>query len=233
MYGNFDAQELAKFDALAAHWWDSTGELKTLHQINPLRLQYISDHVPLAGKTVLDIGCGGGILSESMAQQGALVTAIDLNPSLIQVAKLHLLESNVSVNYEVISAEQHAETRPQHYDVITCMELLEHVPDPSSIIAACSKMIKSDGHLFFSTINRNPKSYLQAIIAAEYILKLLPKHTHRFRDFIKPSELCDWLRSYELKPSDIKGISYHLRTQSYTITNDIAVNYLLYARKTL
>jgi 2-polyprenyl-6-hydroxyphenyl methylase / 3-demethylubiquinone-9 3-methyltransferase len=229
MNENYDPQELAKFASLAAHWWDPTGELKTLHQINPLRLRYISEKVDLTDKTVIDIGCGGGILAESMASQGATVTGIDLNKPVIDVAKLHQLESGTQVEYLTISAESIAASRPGYYDVVTCLEMLEHVPDPLSIIQACAKLIKPGGHLFFSTLNRNPKSYLFAIIGAEYILKLLPKNTHDYAKFIRPSELCAWGRQCGLVPQEMKGITYRPFTQVFKLTDDISVNYLFYA----
>lgn len=230
---NYDAQELAKFAKLAAHWWDASGELKTLHQINPLRLGYISEKVDLRGKKVIDIGCGGGILSESMALQGADVTGIDMNQSVIEVAKLHQLESGTKVEYLHTAAENIAVQRPGQYDVITCLELLEHVPDPASVIQACAALAKPGAHLFFSTINRNPKSYLLAILGAEYILKLLPKNTHDYAKFIRPSELAAWTRSAQLLPQEMQGIAYNPFTQQFRMTTDIAVNYLFYAKKEL
>ncbi|TAK75999.1 MAG: bifunctional 2-polyprenyl-6-hydroxyphenol methylase/3-demethylubiquinol 3-O-methyltransferase UbiG [Gammaproteobacteria bacterium] len=231
MNENYDPQELAKFASLAAHWWDPTGELRTLHQINPLRLSYLAEKVNLAGKKVLDIGCGGGILSEGMALKGAQVTGIDMNKSVIEVAKLHQLESGTQVEYQVIAAEAMAAAHPAHYDVVTCLEMLEHVPDPSSIIRACATLVKPGGHVFFSTLNRNPKSYLFAILGAEYILKLLPKNTHDYAKFIRPSELSAWSRQAGLIPEELKGIAYHPFTQHFKLTEDVSVNYLLYARK--
>ena len=228
---NYDAQELAKFAKLAGHWWDTAGELKTLHQINPLRLSYISQKVNLQGKKVIDIGCGGGILSESLALQGAAVTGIDMNQTVIEVAKLHQLESGTKVEYLHTTAEAIALERPNEYDVITCLEMLEHVPDPFSVIQACAKLAKPGAHLIFSTINRNPKSYLFAILGAEYILKLLPKNTHDYAKFIRPSELAAWARTAQLSPAELQGIAYNPLTQQFRMTNDIAVNYLFYARK--
>ena len=230
---NYDPQELAKFASLAAHWWDPTGELKTLHQINPLRLSYIMEKVDLKGKTVIDIGSGGGILAESMAQQGATVTGIDLNKPVIDVAKLHQLESGTQVEYLTISAESIALDRPGYYDVITCLEMLEHVPDPLSILQACATLVKPGGHLFFSTLNRNPKSYLFAILGAEYILKLLPKNTHDYAKFIRPSELNTWIRQCGLLPQEMKGIAYNPFTETFKLTDNISVNYLLHAIKPL
>lgn len=228
---NFDTDELAKFAKLAAHWWDPAGELKTLHQINPLRLGYILEKIDLRDKKVIDIGCGGGILSESMARHGADVTGIDLNQSLIEVAKLHLLESGVQVEYLHTAAETLANERPGEYDVVTCLELLEHVPDPLAIIKACAKLAKPGAHLFFSTLNRNPKSYLLAILGAEYILKLLPKNTHDYAKFIKPSELASWGREANLLPQALQGIAYNPFTRQFRLTKDVAVNYLFFMKK--
>jgi 2-polyprenyl-6-hydroxyphenyl methylase/3-demethylubiquinone-9 3-methyltransferase len=231
MHQNYDSEELAKFAALAAHWWDANGELKTLHQINPLRLGYIKEIVDLSGKTIIDIGCGGGILSESMAFAGAKVTGIDMNKSVIDVAKLHQLESQASVEYVHTSAEEIAAERPGQYDIVTCLEMLEHVPDPASIIRACAELVKPGGHLFFSTLNRNPKSYLFAILGAEYLLKMLPKNTHDYAKFIRPSELSTWARKYNLTPRGMKGIAYQPLSRVFKLTDDISVNYLFHATK--
>ncbi|MBV9575898.1 MAG: bifunctional 2-polyprenyl-6-hydroxyphenol methylase/3-demethylubiquinol 3-O-methyltransferase UbiG, partial [Gammaproteobacteria bacterium] len=221
----------AKFAALSAHWWDPQGELKTLHQINPLRLNYLLEKVNLANKKVMDVGCGGGILAESMALQGAEVTGIDLNKAGIDVAKLHQLESGTTVDYLCTAVEDIAAKRPEHYDVVTCLEMLEHVPNPVSIVEACAKLVKPGGHLFFSTLNRNLKSYLFAILGAEYLLKLLPKNTHDYGKFIRPAELNAWARKSSLLPKEIKGIAYHPITKQFKLTNDISVNYLFYAIK--
>lgn len=226
---NYDTQELAKFAVLAAHWWDPDGDLKTLHQINPLRLQYITQKVDLHDKKVIDIGCGGGILTESMALSGANVTGIDLNKALIDVAKLHLLESGATVEYLKMSAEEIAEQRPHQYDVVTCLEMLEHVPDPKAVIQACATLLKPGGHVFFSTLNRNPKAYIFAILGAEYILKLLPRQTHDYAKFIKPAELNRWASTVELEPKELVGISYQPFTKQFKLTNDISVNYLFHA----
>ncbi len=231
MSQNYDPEELKKFAGLAAHWWDSAGELRTLHQINPLRLCYIEEKIKLEGKHVIDIGCGGGILTEGMAKLGAIATGIDMNKPVIDVAKLHLLESGLKADYIHTSAEDIANERPGTYDVVTCLEMLEHVPDPASVIAACAKLVKPGGHVFFSTLNRNPKSYLFAILGAEYFLKLLPKNTHDFSKFIKPSELANWARAANLKPIEMKGIAYNPFTQQFKLTDDTSVNYILTAVK--
>jgi 2-polyprenyl-6-hydroxyphenyl methylase / 3-demethylubiquinone-9 3-methyltransferase len=224
---NVDHAEVSKFEDLASRWWDPHSEFKPLHEINPLRLSYIKDFSSLEGKEVLDVGCGGGILSESMAASGAKVTGIDMGEAPLQVARLHLLESGLEVNYQRIPVEQLAEERPESFDLITCMEMLEHVPNPASIVSACAKLIKPGGHLFFSTINRNPKSYLFAILGAEYLLRLLPKGTHDYAKFIRPSELSGWIRESELDSLDITGLSYNPLTQHYRLGDDIDVNYMV------
>jgi len=230
MQYNHDMQELDHFSSFAAHWWDTTGVFKTLHQINPLRLCYIKEKIILSGKQVLDVGCGGGILSESMADEGAIVTGIDMSQSVLEVAELHQLESKRKVDYILTSAEAMAIDRPASYDIVTCLEMLEHVPHPVSIIQACSRLLKPGGHVFFSTINRNFKAYLFAILGAEYFLQLLPKNTHDYAKFIRPSELNAWLRQYRIVPQEMRGISYSLLTKQFNLTDDISVNYLLYAR---
>ena len=224
---NVDPSELEKFASLAHHWWDPTSEFKPLHEINPLRLNYIDQRVGLNEKVVLDVGCGGGILSESMALKGAHVTGIDLAEKPLKVAKLHQLESGVQVNYRLISAEALAAERPASFDVVTCMEMLEHVPEPASIVDACAKLVKPGGRVFFSTLNRNPKSYLFAIIGAEYVLNLLPRGTHEYSKFIKPAELAHWCRVSGLEVSGIKGMSYNPITQQYSLGEDVSVNYLI------
>jgi 2-polyprenyl-6-hydroxyphenyl methylase / 3-demethylubiquinone-9 3-methyltransferase len=224
---NVDKAELNKFAELAHKWWDKTSEFKPLHDINPLRLNYIDKAVSLKGKTVLDVGCGGGILSESMAEKGAKVTGIDLGEKALKVAQLHSLESGVAVDYQLISVEELAEKFPTSFDVVTCLEMLEHVPDPASVVAACAKLVKSGGHVFFSTINRNPKAYLFAVIGAEYILNMLPRGTHDYAKFIKPSELASWMRLADLQLQHQIGMSYNPITQHYWLGDDVSVNYMM------
>ena len=229
---NTDPAEIAKFESLASRWWDPNSEFKPLHDINPLRLDYIDQHCGgLDGKQVIDVGCGGGILAESMVTRGAEVTGIDMGEAPLSVAKLHGLESGITVDYQRITAEAMADQRMGEFDVVTCMEMLEHVPDPSSTIAACARLIKPGGSVFFSTINRNPKSYLFAIIGAEYVLRLLPKGTHDFSKFIRPSELENWARQAELNMNDLTGMSYNPLTQVYSLGRDLTVNYLAFCRK--
>jgi 2-polyprenyl-6-hydroxyphenyl methylase/3-demethylubiquinone-9 3-methyltransferase len=228
---NADPIELEKFSQLAHKWWDKNSEFKPLHEINPLRLGYIDRIASLSGKTVLDVGCGGGILTESLAASGAKVTGIDLADKSLQVAKLHLLESGIQVEYRKVAVEELAAERPAHYDVVTCMEMLEHVPDPAAVVAACAQLAKPDGHVFFSTLNRNPKSYLFAILGAEYVLNLLPRGTHDFAKFIKPSELAQWCRDAGLTVSDITGMSYNPLNKSYSLGHDTSVNYMAACRK--
>ncbi len=224
---NVDAVELNKFSELAHKWWDKNSEFKPLHDINPLRLNYIDSAVSLKAKTVLDVGCGGGILSEAMAEKGAKVTGIDLGEKALKVAQLHSLESSVEVDYRLISVEALAEDQPESYDVITCLEMLEHVPNPSSIVKACAKLVKPGGHVFFSTINRNPKAYLFAVIGAEYLLNILPRGTHDYQKFIKPSELARWMRDYGLQLQHQIGMTYNPITKHYRLENDTTVNYIL------
>ena len=228
---NVDHAELEKFSALASRWWDPTSEFKPLHQINPLRLDWIDGLAALRGKNIVDVGCGGGILSESMAKLGAVVKGIDLAEKPLKVAQLHGLESGVKVDYEAISAEDLAARAGSQYDVVTCMEMLEHVPDPAATIAACSQLAKPGGWVFFSTINRNPKSFLFAIIGAEYVLRLLPKGTHEYAKFIKPSELADAARDAGLTLTTMLGLSYNPITQVYALTRDTSVNYMMAFRK--
>ncbi len=224
---NVDPVEIAKFSALAAKWWDPTSEFKPLHEINPLRLEWINQLAPLAGKRVLDVGCGGGILTEAMAGQGAQVTGIDLAEKSLTVARLHQLESGAQVDYACISAEDLAAREPASFDVVTCMEMLEHVPDPAAIVRACATLVKPGGHVFFSTLNRNPKSYLFAVLGAEYILGLLPRGTHDYMKFIKPSELARFAREAHLNVQQWQGMGYNPLTGRYWLGTDTSVNYLV------
>lgn len=226
---NIDPQEVAKFDALASRWWDPSSEFKPLHDINPLRLKFIEQHVSLEDKKVLDIGCGGGLLAEAMAKRGAHVTGIDMARSALAVAQLHMLESGVEVDYRQIPAEQLAEESPGRYDIVTCMELLEHVPNPAALIQACATLVKPGGQVFLSTLNRNAKSYLLAIIGAEYLLRMLPKGTHDYGKFIRPSELAAWLRKSGLQLEQMVGMGYNPITQRYAINDNVDVNYLVQA----
>jgi 2-polyprenyl-6-hydroxyphenyl methylase/3-demethylubiquinone-9 3-methyltransferase len=232
MMSNADPQELAKFSDLAHRWWDPDSEFRPLHQINPLRLEWIDTLARLAGKSVLDVGCGGGILADAMARRGANVLGIDLAAKPLRVAQLHALEAQTSgVEYREVSAEALAEERPQSFDAVTCMEMLEHVPDPSAIVDACAKLTKPGGWLFFSTINRNPKAFLFAIVGAEHVLKLLPKGTHEYARFIRPSELAQWCRTAGLSPSEMRGMEYNPLTRRYSLSHDTSVNYLMAWRK--
>jgi 2-polyprenyl-6-hydroxyphenyl methylase / 3-demethylubiquinone-9 3-methyltransferase len=228
---NVDQSEIAKFSALAHRWWDPNSEFKPLHAINPLRLNWIKSFVSLEGKKVVDVGCGGGILAESISQSGADTTGIDLSEKALKVAELHALEVGANLTYRSISAEDLADEQAEQYDVVTCMEMLEHVPDPASVVRACAKLCKPGGTLFFSTLNRNPKSYLFAIIGAEYILKLLPKGTHEYTKFIKPSELVAFTRQAGLEMLGMKGLSYNPLTQVYSLSDDVDVNYMISVRK--
>ncbi len=228
---NADPIELEKFSQLAHKWWDPNSEFKPLHDINPLRLDYIDRNAGLSAKCVLDVGCGGGILSEGMAGAGANVTGIDLSYKALQVAKLHLLESGKQVDYRKIAVEDLAAEQPAHYDVVTCLEMLEHVPDPGSVIAACAKLAKPGGWVFFSTLNRNPKSYLLAVIGAEYILNMLPRGTHDYAKFIKPSELAQSCRDAGLNLVDLIGMSYNPITRTYSLGKNTDVNYIIACRK--
>ena len=230
---NVDPAEIAKFEELASRWWDPHSEFKPLHDINPLRVDYIDRHAGLAGKRVLDVGCGGGILSEAMAQRGAQVTGIDMGEAPLSVARLHQYESGVEVDYLHATAEQLAAEQPASYDVVTCLEMLEHVPDPGSVIRACSQLVKPGGQVCFSTLNRNPKSYLLAIIGAEYLLRMLPRGTHDYRKFIRPSELDEWARQADLDLADLTGMSYNPLSGEYRLGHDVDVNYLAtYTRPT-
>ncbi|WP_281719314.1 bifunctional 2-polyprenyl-6-hydroxyphenol methylase/3-demethylubiquinol 3-O-methyltransferase UbiG [Pandoraea apista] len=224
---NADPQELNKFSELAHRWWDPHSEFKPLHEINPLRLDWIEQHVPLQGKRVLDIGCGGGILSESMARQGARVKGIDLSKKALGVADLHSLEAGLSIDYEEISAEALAAREAGTYDVVTCMEMLEHVPSPASIVAACATLVKPGGHVFFSTLNRKPKAWLLAVVGAEYVLRMLPRGTHDYAKFIRPSELAAFARASGLTVRDLRGMTYNPLSKRYAINRDTDVNYMI------
>ncbi len=228
---NVDPVEIAKFEQSASRWWDPGSEFKPLHDINPLRLDYIDSRAGLAGKRVLDVGCGGGILAESMALRGAQVTGIDLGEAPLAVARLHLLESGAQVDYRHISAEQLAAEQPASFDAVTCMEMLEHVPDPAASVAACAQLVKPGGAVFFSTINRNPKAYLLAILGAEYLLRLLPRGTHDYRKFIRPSELESWARAAGLSLRDLSGMDYNPLSRQYSLGRNLDVNYLAYAAR--
>lgn len=229
---NVDPQEIAKFEALASRWWDRNSEFKPLHDINPLRANYIDEHSPVAGQHLVDIGCGGGILAESMAQRGATVTAIDMGEAPLAVARIHQLESGVEVDYRQTTAEELAAEQPDHYDVVCCLEMLEHVPDPAAVVAACATLARPGGSLYFSTINRNPKAFAFAIVGAEYVLKLLPAGTHEYRKFIKPSELAAWARAAGLQVEGMTGLLYNPLTRHYRLhERDVSVNYMLRASK--
>ncbi len=229
---NADPQELAKFSELAHRWWDPESEFRPLHQINPLRLQWIDSLAPLAGRQVLDVGCGGGILAESMAQRGAQVLGIDLATKPLKVAQLHALESGVhGVDYREVAVEALAAEMPARFDVVTCMEMLEHVPAPESVVAACTALVKPGGWVFFSTLNRNAKAFLFAIVGAEYVLKLLPRGTHEYEKFIRPSELARWCRDAGLELQRTRGLEYNPLTRRYALTHDTSVNYLFALRR--
>jgi len=223
---NVDHDEIAKFEKLAARWWDPKSEFKPLHDINPLRVDYIDRLASLQGKRVLDVGCGGGLLTEAMALRGAEVTGIDMGKAPLNVARLHRLESNLDIDYRQATAEQLAEEQPGSFDVVTCLEMLEHVPDPAEVIAACARLIRKDGRIFLSTINRNPKAYLFAVLGAEYLLNLLPRGTHDYTKFIRPSEMEAWSRHAGLQLTDLTGMSYNPLTREYRLGTDVSVNYL-------
>mgnify|MGYP000452696753 FL=1 len=231
---NVDSQEIAKFEAIASHWWDPHGDFKPLHLMNPLRLEWISDHCDgLFGKQVLDVGCGGGILSESMAKQGAQVLGVDMGHEPLQVARLHALEQNVKLDYQRITVEELAEQRPASFDVVTCMEMLEHVPDPASIVRACAKLAKPGGKLFFSTINRTKQSWLLMILAAEQVLKIVPKGTHDHAKFIRPAKLIRCCDSADLLTKQVKGVRYNPLTEHFKLSDDVSVNYQIFCEKPL
>lgn len=229
---NVDTAEIAKFEALASRWWDRQSEFKPLHDINPLRANYIDERSPVAEQKLLDVGCGGGILTEAMAQRGAQVTGIDLGEAPLAVARLHALESGISIDYRQVATETLAAEAAGSFDIVTCLEMLEHVPDPGAIIQACAQLVKPGGDVYFSTINRNPKAYAFAILGAEYILRLLPKGTHEYRKFIRPAELAKWLRQHGLELQDMTGLTYNPLTKHYSLNpHDVSVNYLLHAKR--
>lgn len=228
---NIDPAEIKKFEDLASRWWDTQGEFKPLHEMNPLRLNFINSGSALAGKLACDVGCGGGILSESMAKCGAITTGTDMGKAPLSVARLHALESELDIDYQQITVEDIAQQKPAEFDVVTCMELLEHVPDPASIISACFTLLKPGGSVYFSTINRNPKSYALAIVGAEYLMKMLPRGTHDYAKFIKPSELDEWARSAGLELVNIKGVSYNPFTGLFSQSQNVDVNYMVHYKK--
>jgi len=223
---NYDSGEIAKFEKLAARWWDPGSEFKTLHDINPLRLDYIDRHAPLQGKRVLDVGCGGGLLTEGMALRGAQVSGIDMGKAPLGVARLHQHESGLDIDYQQATPEQMVPSHAGEFDVVTCLEMLEHVPDPAAAVAACAELVKSGGHVFLSTINRNPKAYLFAVLGAEYLLRMLPKGTHDYARFIRPSEMETWSRASGLQLLDLTGLSYNPLTREYRLGADVSVNYM-------
>lgn len=231
MNGNVHPHEIEKFGALASRWWDANGPQRPLHELNPVRLSYVCGFQPLSGRRVLDVGCGGGLLSEAMAAEGAQVTGIDLSEQLIDIARLHLLESGLKADYRVISAEAMAAEQPAGFDAVTCMEMLEHVPDPQAIVQACFDLLKPGGRLFLSTINRTPAAFALAVVGAEYVARLLPKGTHDYRSFIKPSELAAALRQSGFQLEDVSGLQYNPLTRKASIGSNTAVNYLMAARK--
>lgn len=229
---NVDAAEIAKFEALASRWWDTQSEFKPLHDINPLRVNYIDQRSPVAERRLLDVGCGGGILTEALARRGAEATGIDMGEAPLAVAKLHAQEAGVKVDYRQVTAEDLADEQPGQYDIVTCLEMLEHVPDPASIVEACAQLVAPGGHVYFSTINRNPKAYAFAILGAEYLLKLLPRGTHEYEKFIRPSELAGWMRAAGLELQDMTGMTYNPLSKRYKLdANDVSVNYLVHARR--
>ncbi|WP_029687474.1 bifunctional 2-polyprenyl-6-hydroxyphenol methylase/3-demethylubiquinol 3-O-methyltransferase UbiG [Tatumella saanichensis] len=228
---NVDDQEIAKFEAVASRWWDLEGEFKPLHRINPLRLGYISQHSQgLFGKKVLDVGCGGGILAESMAREGAEVTGLDMGADPLEVARLHALEAGVTVDYIQKTVEEHASEAAGHYDVVTCMEMLEHVPDPESVVKACARLVKPGGHVFFSTINRNPKAWLMAVFGAEYVLRMVPRGTHDVKKFIRPAELLNWVDETPLQEQGMIGLHYNPLTNQFRLGRGVDVNYMIHTR---
>ena len=230
---NADPLEIQKFSDVAHHWWDTNSEFRPLHEINPLRLEWIHARASLSGKKVIDVGCGGGILAESMAKKGAIVTGIDLSEKALKVADLHSLESGLEIRYHHCAAEEMATQEPGQFDVVTCMEMLEHVPDPSSIIQACATLVKPGGLVFFSTLNRNPKAYIHAILGAEYLLQMLPKGTHDYAKFITPAELAQFIRNAGLQIESLRGMSYNPISKIYSLNSDTSVNYLVACQRPL
>lgn len=229
---NVDAAEIAKFDTMADHWWDLEGDFKPLHDINPLRLDFIDARAGLAEQKVLDVGCGGGILAEAMAHRGARVTGIDLGEAPLAVARRHAAKSGKEIDYRWISVEKLADEAPGNFDVVTCMEMLEHVPHPASVVRACARLVKPGGQVFFSTLNRNPKAYALAILGAEYVLRMLPRGTHDYAKFIRPSELASWCREAGLEVREQSGLVYNPLTRRYRLSaNDVSVNYLMHCRR--
>jgi 2-polyprenyl-6-hydroxyphenyl methylase/3-demethylubiquinone-9 3-methyltransferase len=230
-HSNVDPNEVAKFDALASSWWDPEGQSKPLHQINPLRLNYIKTKCDLNNKNIIDVGCGGGILSEALAKDNAKTTGIDMGEMPLNIARLHALDAGLDIDYQQITAEQKAQQASAEFDVVTCMEMLEHVPDPVSVIRACAQLVKPGGDVFFSTLNRHPKAYLLAVVGAEYIMNMLPKGTHDYSRFIRPSEMASWCRQAGLEVSHITGLSYNPLTKIYALGDDVKVNYLMHCRR--
>jgi len=232
-HSNVDPNEVAKFEALASSWWDSEGQSKPLHEINPLRLSFIESKCKLNDKKIIDVGCGGGILSEALTKSGGQVTGIDMGEMPLNIARLHALDAGLTIDYQQVTAEQKSQQDAGQFDIVTCMEMLEHVPDPISVIKACAQLVKPGGDLFFSTLNRHPKAYLFAVIGAEYMLNMLPKGTHDYKRFIRPSEMASWCRQAGLDVSEITGLSYNPLSKTYALGEDVKVNYLMHCRKAI